>query len=518
MPVIRDRVIKGDGKFAVDYITEAHHAYKYYINRWSFLNDSYQGGYDYFMGRYLEPYYYESRDDYEKRLRQVGLDNHVKSIVDLYNSFLFRKEIKRYYGSIENDPGLEPFLKDADLDGRSFLAFLRDVSTYAMVYGHCWVLVDKPLSSANTRADELRQGIRPYVSLFTPDNVLDWSHERQANGLYELTYLKVKEEIVDNKQYVREYTPTEINVYVIDGNEKRGDLVETLPNSLGKVPAVCVYAQRSNIRGVGVSAVGDIADVQKEIYEMTSEIEQIIRLTNHPSLVKTADTEASAGAGSIVQMPQGMDPGLKPYLLQPNGSSIESVLQAIEKKVESIDRSASLAGIRSIESRRLSGVALTSEFQTLNSKLSSFAMNLEHAEELIWRLWAQYQGNTWDGEVVYPRSFSIQDKANDIAMLKMAKDSDPQDPVLKTKIEKMMLETITELPYEDVKEWYDEWIKEYGVHEAMETPEQETAEEYSVHEAMPNGFDLEHLREMISQGMTDEEIMQMHPELRNNNG
>jgi len=136
MPVIRDRVIKGDSKFAVDYIVESHEAYKYYINRWQFLGDSYQGGYDYFMGRYLEPYLYESRDDYEKRLRAIGLDNHTKSIVDLYNSFLFRKEIKRDYGSIENDSGLKPFLADADLDGRSFLAFLRDVSTYAMVYGN----------------------------------------------------------------------------------------------------------------------------------------------------------------------------------------------------------------------------------------------------------------------------------------------------------------------------------------------------------------------------------------------
>lgn len=503
MPVIRDKVIKGDSRFAVDYITEAHDAYTYYINRWNFLHNSYQGGYDYFMGRYLEPYYYESREDYEKRLRQVGLDNHVKSIVDLYNSFLFRKEIKRYYGSIENDPGLEPFLRDADLDGRSFLAFLRDVSTHAMVYGHTWVIVDKPMSTANTRADELQQGIRPYVSLFTPDNVLDWAYERRSNGLYELTYLKVKEEIVEDKQYVREYTPEEITVYVIDGNERSGDIHEVIPNSLGKVPAVCVYSQRSNIRGVGVSAVGDIADVQKEIYEMTSEIEQIIRLTNHPSLVKTADTEASAGAGSIIQMPPNLDGNLKPYLLQPNGSSIESVLKAIDKKVESIDKSASLAGIRSVESRRLSGVALTSEFQTLNSKLSSFAMSLEHAEEQMWRLWAEYQGQAWDGEIVYPRSFSIQDKANDIAMLKMAKEAEPQDPILQTKIEKMMLETITEMPYEDVKEWYEEW-----------TQNNKPSKDSVQHAPVTSADDLVmHLREMVEAGYTDEEIKTLHPEL-----
>lgn len=499
MPVIRDRVIKGDRKFAVDYITEAHDAYKYYINRWIFLNDSYQGGYDYFMGKYLEPYHYESRDDYEKRLRQVGLDNHVKSIVDLYNSFLFRKEIKRDYGSIDTDPGLEPFLKDADLDGRSFLAFLRDLSTYTMVYGNCWVVIDKPSTQVLTRADELNQGIRPYVSLFTPDNVLDWEYERQANGLYRLVYLKVKEEIIENKQYVREYTPDEVNVYLIDGDDKTGELFETVPNTLGEVPAVCVYNTRSNIRGVGVSAVGDIADVQKEIYEMTSEIEQIVRLTNHPTLVKTADTEASAGAGSIIQMPQNLDGGLKPYLLQPDGASIEAVLQAIEKKVESIDRGASLAGIRSVESRRLSGVALTSEFQTLNSKLSGFAMSLEHAEEQIWRIWSKYQGKTWDGDIMYPRSFSIQDKANDIAMLKMVKESAPTDPMLLDKVEKMMFETITEMTYADGKEQF---------------VEDKPAKDMVQHTPITGLNDMvSHLREMVEAGYTDEEIKSLHPEL-----
>ena len=89
MPAIRDKVIKGDSRLAIDYITSHHAAYKHYLNRWRFLGDSYTGGYDYFLGKYLEPYYYESKDDYEKRLRQVALDNHVKSICGIYNSFLF---------------------------------------------------------------------------------------------------------------------------------------------------------------------------------------------------------------------------------------------------------------------------------------------------------------------------------------------------------------------------------------------------------------------------------------------
>ena len=493
MPVIRDRVIKGDSRYAVDYITDAHDAYKYYVNRWTFLGDSYNGGFDYYAGRYLEPYYYESRDDYEKRLRQVGLDNHVKSVVGIYNSFLFRKDIKRDFGSIENDPGLAPFLADADLDGRSFSAFMRDVSAYSMVYGNCWIIVDKSNVQVGTRAEELEQGIRPYVSLFTPDNVLDWEYTRETNGLYRLTYLKVKEEIIENKQYIREYTPDEVNVYLIDGDDKRGDLVESLPNALGRVPAICVYAQRSNVRGVGVSAVGDIADVQKEIYEFNSEIEQIIRLTNHPSLVKTADTEASAGAGSIVQMPQGMDPGLKPYLLQPDGASIEAVLDSITKKVDAIDRMANLGGIRSIESRRLSGIGLQTEFQMLNARLADFAMNLEHAEEQLWRLWAIYQGSRWDGYVEYARSFSIQDKANDIAMLKLAKEANIGDARINQEIDNRIYETITEEPIED-----------------MPAPRKDLVQHAPV--SSPDDL-VSHLREMIQAGYTDDEIKNLHPEL-----
>ena len=499
MPYIRDRVIKGDSRNNIDVILEAHDAYKYYLNRWTFLGDSYQGGYDYFAGRYLEPYYYESREDYEKRLRQVALDNHVKSVVGIYNSFLFRKHIKRNYGDIEG-PALDAFLEDADLDGRSYDAFMRDVSSLAMVYGNVWVVVDKPNTQVNTRAEELAQEIRPYVSMFTPDNVLDWQYTRQPNGVYSLTYLKVKEEVVGDVQYVREYTPTEINVYKLQGVEREGSLTESYPNELGKIPATCVYAQRGAIKGIGVSAIGDIADIQKELYEFGSEIEQIIRLTNHPSLVKTADTEASAGAGSIVQLPQSLDPGLKPYLLQPNGQSIESVLQAMSQKIDSIDRMACLGGIRSIESRRLSGIGLQTEFQMLNAKLADFAMNLEHAEEQIWRCWAMYQGDVWQGEIKYARSFSIQDKVNDVSMLKMAKEAGITNPKVLEKIDMMIFEAITEKDYDEIKEEYFDG----------ETPTSEGI----VHTPVTSQDQLvTHLREMIEQGYTDEQIKQLHPEL-----
>ena len=139
-----------------------------------------------------------------------------------------------------------------------------------------------------------------------------------------------------------------------------------------------------------------------------------------------------------------MDPGLKPYLLQPAGSSIESVLSSIAKKVEAIDRMSCLGGIRSIESRRLSGIGLQTEFQLLNAKLADQAMNLEHAEEQLWRCWALYQGTSFDGEIKYPRSFSIQDKANEVTMLKQAKDSKIASPIINKEIDKKIFSILME--------------------------------------------------------------------------
>tara|TARA_Y100000401_G_scaffold59389_1_gene47114 strand:- start:300 stop:1331 length:1032 start_codon:yes stop_codon:yes gene_type:complete len=329
--------------------------------------------------------------------------------------------------------------------------------------------------------------------------VLDWEYTRGPNGFYELTYLKVKEEIIQDTQFVREYTPTEINIYKISGKDRQGEFVQTMPNELGKVPAVCVYAQRSQVRGIGVSTLGDTADIQKEIYEFHSEIEQIVRLTNHPTLVKSVDTEASAGAGSIIQMPQNLDPNLRPFLLQPNGSSIDSVLKAIEKKVESIDRTNHLAGLRSVDSRRLSGIAISTEFTQLSSRLAIFASQLEHAEEQIWRLYALYEGTVFDGIVEYPRSFSIQDKANDVSLLKMAKESNIGNQFINDEIDKKLYRTIME-------------------DEAMEIEEQESAQPLQTemqHPTMKTADEMiTHMREMIEQGYTNEQIMELHPEMK----
>jgi len=467
-----------------------HTAWQENIERWKFLINSYYGGKDYRDGRYLTAYMMESETDYETRLDTTPYDNHVKAISAIYNSFLFRQQPDRQMGSLEDDPSIDHFMKDADLDGRSFDSVMRDVATYAGVYGHTWVILDKPPANVFTRAEELQQGIRPYISIVTPENVLDWRYERSISGVYVLTYLKIYEGMQNGTEVFRIYTSENVTVWESTETGEPTMKME-FPNLLGKIPAVCVYAQRSPIKGIGISLVGDVADMARGIYNELSEVEQVGRLTNHPSLVKDERTSAAAGAGSIIQVPSDVGPDfIKPYLLQPSGASLDGFLKSIESKIGSIDRMAHMGGIRSIETRRLSGIALATEFQLLNSALAAYADNLEHSEEQIWRLYAQWQGQNWDGEIKYPDSFNIQDKYNDMNMLKLAKDSAPKSNVIHKIIEEKMLELLAD---EDEYEMYEEIldaeykIEQNQVEESPQGQEQESSSDSSADRLYPDG-------------------------------
>lgn len=424
-------------------IASGNRFYAYQRMQWRYYLESYLGGEDYKRGQHLTRYQLETDSEYGARLKSTPLENHVRGVVNVYNSFLFQQCPERDFGSMPESPELDSFLEDCDMEGRDLDSFMKDVSTWASVFGHCWILMAKPNINATTRADEIAAGVRPYLNLLTPLNVLDWRWERSDSGYYDLRLLKYIEDINGSIQTVKVWTPETITTYEANFDTREILSVVEEPNNLGSIPAVCAYNTRSAVRGIGVSDVGDIADLQKSIYNMLSEVEQTIRLDSHPSLVKTPETLASAGAGSIIHMPENLDSGLKPYLLEYNGASVDSIYKAIESAREAIDKLANTGGVRSTTTKTMSGIAMQTEFQLLNAKLSEKADNLELAEEQIWKLFSDYQGYTWDGEVDYPDSFSIQDERQEYANLQMAKQAATGPEALAT-IDQLIIELITD--------------------------------------------------------------------------
>jgi hypothetical protein len=407
---------------------------------WKYLLESYLGGEDYRRAGHLTRYQLETPQEYAARLKATPLENHCASVVSVYNSFLFREHPDRDFSNNSEPFELEMFLRDADLDGRSLDAFMKDVATWASVFGHCWIIVSKPNLGATTRADEVTAGVRPYVSLLTPMVVTDWEWTRAPNGRYELNYLKYLEDVNGDQRTVKEWTKDTITTTKLD--IQQDIIMESIvePNGLGKIPAVVAYNGRSTVRGIGVSDINDIADAQRFIYNATSEVEQSIRMNTHPSLVKTPETQAGIGAGSLIHMPENLDPSLKPYLLEFNGASVSSIYESIAHTIAAIDKMANTGAVRATESRTMSGVAMETEFQLLNARLSEKADNLELAEEQMWDIFYAYLGEQWMGHVDYPGSFNLRDTSKEIEQLQVAANTNPLDLRVKAAIDMKILD------------------------------------------------------------------------------
>ena len=403
-------------------VLDTHKDYQETVNNWEYYIRSYNGGYDYMIGQYLNRYNLELDNEFNQRLANTPCDNHCKNIIQIYSSFLFRVRPSRDFGSMQEEASLESFLKDADLEGNNLNSVIKQAQNYASIYGHCFMILDKPSVSTNTRAEELDQEIRPYLSIATPENVLDWNFKRELNGKYTLDYLKIREEVDrENGTYIRMWYLDRVNTIYLKDDRSEPTLIDTVPNMIGKIPAVILYNSKSHKRGIGQSDLTDIADLQKSIYNELSEMEQLIRLTNHPSLVKTPSVNASAGAGAVIEMPDELEPNLKPYLLQPSGQNLQAIMESINNKVDSINRIAHIGSVRTTKTQVSSGVALQTEFELLNARLSEKADNLQIAEEQLFRLYAMFQNATFDGEINYPDSFNIRDYASDLVYYQQAK-------------------------------------------------------------------------------------------------
>ncbi len=431
--------------YSRDQALELHKDYQETVNNWQYFVRSYNGGYDYTLGQYLNRYNLELDNEFNQRLANTPCDNHCKNIIQIYSSFLFRVKASRDFGNMQDEASLESFLKDADLEGNSFTTVMKQAQNYASIYGHCFLILDKPPVQTNTKAEELDQDIRPYVSMVTPENVLDWNFERQINGKYELNYLKIREEVdKSGGSYMRLWFPDRVDTIYVEDIGTEPTLIDTATNQIGKIPAVILYNAKSHKRGIGQSDLVDIADLQKAIYNEYSEIEQLIRLTNHPSLVKTNGVNASAGAGAVIEMPDEMEPNLKPYLLQPSGQNLTAIMESITKKVESINRIAHTGAVRTTKQQVSSGIALQTEFELLNARLSEKADNLQLAEEQLFKLYSEFQNTTFDGEINYPDSFNIRDYASDLIYFQQAKAMNIGSPTFSKEVDKEIARAVVD--------------------------------------------------------------------------
>ena len=393
-----------------------------------FLRDSFLGGDHYKRGKYLPQYPREDDSDYAIRLDMATFTNHCASIVEIYNSYLYKEGVARDFGNL-NGAEFDAFLADADMMGRSYPKVIREVSKHAGAVGFWGVIVDKPQGEAASKGEELSKGIRPYISVYAPTSIVDYvySYKDGALTLERLTLIEEtgKTDVVTYKVWYRDkWELWELEEGKKDDQAKK---IDDGANPLRVIPFVSVKNRDSFHPVIGKSDIADIADLNRRVYILDSDALNIIQdcalpfLTAPNSVLKELDKISTKTA---VPVPDEEDGGGEVKWVEPVHTSLPQIMEWRREAIADIKELAKTGHGEAENASPESGVALEIRFQQLNALLSEKAENMELAEVKILELVALWMKvNNPDIKIVYPRKFGVRDLMQEIELTIAAKEA-----------------------------------------------------------------------------------------------
>lgn len=422
-------------------LDQKHRLYHRLIGKWKYYMAAYEGVDALLEAGALRRHEGETTADYERRMNSAYGFNYSRSIVDIFNYYLFEKDPEHELQALLDLDLWPVFEDDCDLYGTSLNQFLEEQEKYASIFGHVGILVDKPRvgldpESVRVVKDEKELGVYPFLTAYHPAAILDWEYRRDLSGRPVLAMVKLLDEdetyLIWQRDGWERWKKSKDN----ERGETRDEaiLVESGPNPLGEVPFVWLVNAKGRHRNIGVSDIADIYRMDVSNLDDLSSMTEALTYSGFPMLMHPylkeepvqAEDEEARQSQSIKVGPKCIlwfdpeDGDAKPDWLIPRiGEIVEATLQVIQKKSEEAYRMSNVGGLGGIEvSKQVkSGVALKQEFKILNSVLSKKAAGLEEAEKAIVRLWLAWsgQGKVFDRlSFKRPRDFSVEDLSADL--------------------------------------------------------------------------------------------------------
>jgi hypothetical protein len=393
-------------------INRLHPQYTANIGKWTLFNNSYYGDGGFETGGYLVRYDKEGVKKFDARKKIAYYVNFCSTVVDTYTGHLFKKTITR---KTEQEK-LTRFLGSVNKNGdKTFDELMQEAATAAGIYGFCYVAVDKPNQTAATKLEEEQNNIRAYAYTVTPENVVDWAVDENCD----LKWVKVKEfvDVDDDHPLAERKTITRYRIWYRDKWElydHEGGLTDSGEyNTGGKVPFVPVYNnQKVGKTIIGVSDLQNIAPLNKRLYNLLSELDELLRMQTFAILTypnSLDDEDVKLGTDRILTYdPAG---GGKPEYISPSNVSTKAYEERIKAVIDAIYRVAKLNYTGGVQK---SGVALAFEFEKTHQALLKKAGNLEDAEKKIIDMVAKWEEIESDYVVNYPDDFGISDTETEL--------------------------------------------------------------------------------------------------------
>ena len=440
--------------FIKDIIENPHTVFKKYFNYWNFLLDSYEGGVDYTCsnvpnntidnkssspiqikvnGQSLEDKssfnlfkHPKERDtDYKRRLGRSYYYNFCAPVVDIYTDHLFRNPITEDFKSLQNI--VEKRIDNIDRKGSSLIEIRKEIAEFAQLYGHAFIVVDMPKSNGEVNLQQrIDNNQFPFLCLFPPQRVINWSLDAFGRPFWVLLA-----EVADSNSDPLMFDKTKDNApninyrlwtrqeWMLFNSEYK--LIDAGTHPVGEVPIVAVYNKKSKKHRsfLGISEIADVSFIARDIYNLCSELGQIISDQTFSFLAIQGNPQ-DYGGDQVLGVGKGLiypENANVPQYVAPDSASADVIMKQIDRQINKIFQIVKLEGGSAHQERQIkeqSGIAKAFDFHQTNSSLSKKSSNLNDAELRVWQLFAKWEGKEFDGSVDYPDDFSVSAVNDDI--------------------------------------------------------------------------------------------------------
>ena len=293
------------------------------------------------------------------------------------------------------------------------------------------VVIDNFDDLGETLAD--KQGKRPYLGVYTTEDILSWSPRRPKNG-YDAVLLREIEYTKDDfglpngyVQKFRLYKKTNQGVLVTFFDEK-GTKERSVLLKIDRIPFVCFEINRSLLQ--------DIAEYQISLMNLESSDIAFARKANYPFYYEFYDpkfdplfskgpgidtglgtaTEAktsgpkekATGSSQGRRFPKDVE---KPGFISPDPDTLRVSMEKGQQLKEDIRLIVNL-NLQNINPRRQSAESQGEDKKGLEASLSFIGLVLQNGEQQIAQIWNMFEQSEEDPQVHYPKVYSLKSESD----------------------------------------------------------------------------------------------------------
>jgi len=305
---------------------------------------------------------------------------------------------------------------DVDGKGNAIDVFFQQFIVEAKARGSMLLLVDMPTTTAQTLADQIAGRRVPYWTSIPPESLTDYLVG--DNGRFErVSFLGNYPE--DGKRVECIWT---FDMTGWEAREKNGPRVfETGEHGLDECP-VLAFAETGDFPSFGPFSA--IADLAKRLFNLDSELDEILRsqtfslLTMQVPAESTAEQKlAAANAAGVTISASNLltHTGATPAFIAPPDGPARVYLDRIEMMNKQIDEiGLNVATVNQQES----GIAMQMRFQAINAELARFSQRMQDLEARAWELTRKWLSLSQPVDVQWPRDFNLADVEQELKVLR----------------------------------------------------------------------------------------------------